>query len=431
MSTANESELEPPPATTTSQLAEIERRSQAASEMQACDEKASFDRVDDAPGGDPPFRSPDQRFVLYSISHARMPPIARDPTSPGLRFYAIMESRAECRAFAAEVAAADPSCSLLITDTHRWDIAVSGPDRLTDPHYKPAKIRRIAEAHALIRNKNTSEFRDNVASHRTGGKEGINEDSAVSEETREVRRVLHQSTWDAKVRDGHPAPTRLPASLSIEDQRYVVVAFMRDLSEEVVEGDEDPEPAFMVLAAFESESECNRYVRNVAADEIQDHDLDVVTMRKWIHPEAGGLSAEVSTVYRHRELTEIMTQHKKDASTVAQFKKEQTKLGNPVEIHDIGAEGEDQPKLVFEAELFGEDEAAASQAAWDGPVEAAEPTAPAVLTAPVEPAVPWTKARLRRLRADDIRAMCRAHGLDETGSKVVTVDRLWAEIGNQ
>jgi hypothetical protein len=459
-SVSAESSLPAPPATTTSQHAEIARRSQAAAELRACDEQAGFARVEDGIGPDPPFRSPAQRFVLYSISHVGMPPIAKDPTNPGIRLYGLMESRDECKRYAAEVNAADPTCSLLITDTHRWDIAVCAPDRLTDPDYKPAKLKRIAKAHAILRANTTSEFKSNVKARATGRENPVNEETAVSAETREVRRALHQATWDRTMSSGRQAPTRLPGTLAMEDQRYAVVCFMHDLSEKVVEGDDDPEPAFMVLAAFGTDAECNRYIRNVAADEIQDHDMDIVEMRRWLHPEQVGLSEAVSTEYRHKELTKIMNQHKKDGAMASTFKKEQEALGRPVTITDIGADAETSDKIVFEAELFGDQEAAASTSAWDKVVEAAlgektvaealgektvaealgektvaealgEKTVAeaALMPSLTLPALPETKAGLRRMRISDLRAHARAKSLETLGNKNVLVNRLWKEIG--
>lgn len=437
-----DSELPKPAATTTQAHAEIERRARAASELRACDEKATFDRVDDADGPDPPFRSPAQRYLLYSVSHAEMPPIAKDPTNPGIRVYGLMESRDDCRAYAKEVSAADPTCSLLITDTHRWDVLARSPDRLADPHYKPAKLRRLAQAHAELRASTTAEFRNNVDSHRTGGKDTKNEETMVSEETREVRRILHEATWEQTVATGRKARTRLPGTLAIEDQRFMVVAFMRDLSPEVVDGDDDPEPAFMVLAAFATEKECDRYVRNVAADQVQDHDMDIVEMRQWLHPEQMGLSERLSTIYRDKELTEIMSQHKKDATQVSRFKQEQAALGRPVDIKDIGADaeaavaGEASGGIEFQAELFGDDEAKASATAWDQMVDAAlDSGADAGADAPVEvevppelPPLPTTRAGLRRMRVGMLRDHLEAMGLSTEGSKNTLVDRLWAEI---
>ncbi len=457
--TLQQSELPLPPATTTSQHAEIERRARAANELCSCDEKSTFDRVD-GDGPDPPFRSADQRFLLYGVSHAGMPPIAKDPTNPGVRFFALLPTREECHDHAAEVQAVDPTCSLLITDTHRWDIAVREPARLTDPHYKEGKIRRIAEAHATLRASNTSEFRSNVKDHKTGGKETTNEETVVSDEMREVRRALHESRWEPLVKNGRRAKTRLPGTLVLDEQRFAVVSFMHDLSPEVVEGDDDPEPAFMVLAAFHSKDECRRYICNVAADHIEDHDMDVVDMCQWLHPETVGLSEQVSTVYRHKELTEIMSQHKKDACDVDRFKQEQEKMGRPVEIKDIGAEGEGQA-ITFEAELFGAAEAEASSSAWDQVVEAAlagdvaddvagddeaaiaaeaaalaneadeaaveadaaalalEADAAATLTP-----LPQTVAGLRRLRVGQLRELCEERGLEHSGNKHALVDRL-------
>ena len=367
-----------PPTTTTQQHEEIQRRADVASQMRGCDETASFDRVTEEPGDDPPFRQVDQQFVLFSLSHVAMPPIARDPTSPGIRFYGLFETRNDARAYAGEVAQADPTCSLLITPTHTWDVAAKSLDRHKDVVYKRQKHERIALAHATLRQAGAAEFRANVAQARTGSNDVPNEDSVVADEARAVRKALHETEWARKLQDGRRAPARLPGTLAIEGQRYMVVTFAKDVSPEVVAGDDDPEFAFMVLAAFDTEAQCNRYVRNVAAEVVQDHALDVVACRQWLHPEAVELEDNVGTVYRQKELTEVMQRKKQDVGEVARYKRDQERIGTPVVMTDIDVETPvDRPmptrlpvadsdpatgpaRITFEADLFGADEYAGS-----------------------------------------------------------------------
>ena len=350
--------MEVVPTTTTQQHEEIQRRADAAADLRGCDEHSSFERVTDADELDPPFQAADQRWVVYGLSHVGMPPIASDPSNPGVRIYGLLSSKQEALEYAAELGAADKTSCLLVGPTHDWEVAVKSVERARDPAYKASKKRRIAEAHALLRAASTAEFRSNVEAAKTGGHELATEDTVVSTAARERRRAERGDAFERLQRDGTQAGTRVPGAATIEGQRHAVCCFVKDVSPEVVAGDDDPEFCFMVLAAFDTKKECDRYVRNVAADRIQEHALDVVDLRRWLYPEHPDLEEKVSIVYRHKELTEVMQRKKADVGEVDRFKREQERIGRPVEIRDIPADpvSYEQPledRVPFAAELFG------------------------------------------------------------------------------
>lgn len=372
--------MEAVPGTSTQQQMEILRRQDAAAEVRGCDEQSSFDRVE-AIGEDPPFRAADHMWVLYSLSHVGMPPMAQDPSNPAVRFYGLFESHEDANEYATELHAADPACCILLSPTHQWMVAVKSSERHNDVEYKAGKLRRIAEAHAALRKASTAEFRANVDKGQTGGQDLPTEDTAVPDDARDRRRAQYDDTWAGLQQDGKKATNRLPGSLAIEGQRHAVCCFAKDVTPEVVAGEDDPEFAFMVLAAFDTEAECDRYIRNVAAERIQDQALDVITLRRWIFPEHPELEENVAVVYRHKELTEVMQRKKADVGEVERFKREQERLGRPVEIKDIGSkeaedaaaealapQGETTVRAV-EAELFGEEECAESRARHEGHVD--------------------------------------------------------------
>jgi hypothetical protein len=395
--------METVPSTTTQQQLEIMRRQDAAAHVRGCDEQSSFDRVEDQ-GEDPPFKASDQQWVLYSLSHVAMPPMARDPSNPAVRIYGLFESHEDANEYATELHVADPACCILLSTTHEWHVAAKSSERHSDLQYKSQKLQRIAKAHAELRVASTTEFRRNVDEGQTGGQDLPTEDTLVNENTRERRRAQHDDTWEELQRDGKKATNRLPGSLVIEGQRHAVCCFAKDVTPEVVSGEDDPEFAFMVLAAFDTESQCDRYVRNVAAERIQDQALDVITLRRWIFPEHPDLEENVAVVYRHKELTEVMQRKKADVGEVERFKREQERIGRPVEIKDIitettyeggdeetdevtGPTIEEVPDEVtepaqqalipqgettvheFEADLFGEEECKASHAQHDGHID--------------------------------------------------------------
>lgn len=345
-----------PTASLTPNIEEIDRRAAAASES-VDGRQATFDRVE-AAGADPPFELPDQKVVVYSVSHVGFPPIAKDPHNPAVRLYGLFETPEDARAYAGEVAAADPTCSVLLGAAHSWILAAKEPGRYVDAAYTRDKLERIAREHAALRARSTAEFEENRREQRTGGSELATEETIVPPAARETRTEKHARRLRELEEEGRRASLRLPGTLTVEGQAFAVVSFVKDITPEVQEGRDDPEFAMRVYAAFATEADADRYVRNVAADLVTDHALDVVAMRRWLYPEDNSLEDEVSVVYRQSELTNVMQRRAAEKGEVARFRASRAKEGDAVEITDIDPDNsidvwQTQQHLECEAALFG------------------------------------------------------------------------------
>ena len=113
-------------------------------------------------GDDPPLENPDQRWVLFSVSHEGMPPCALDRTRPALRVYGCFADQEGARQLAASVAAQDPDCCLQLDRTHKWVLACRTLPRLADATEVAAKTERLLGAHTAAQALRKGEFDDTV-----------------------------------------------------------------------------------------------------------------------------------------------------------------------------------------------------------------------------------------------------------------------------
>lgn len=108
---------------------------------------------------------------------------------------------------------------------------------------------------------------------------------------------------------------RLNRFAEVRNQRFAVVSVVQDY-----EGDGE-EPGFIVWAAFDSEEEALRYNKCVAAKELKDHDLAIVSMYEWVYPHLMN-SNSVEQMYRNEELNNIMRNARMSAKRVNDFQRE-------------------------------------------------------------------------------------------------------------
>ena len=105
---------------------------------------------------------------------------------------------------------------------------------------------------------------------------------------------------------------RLPVGAEVRDQRFAVVAFVRDDAT-------PPRFLFTVYGFFATEADCNRYVRNAAGEQVTDYDICVVSTCQWLFPQKVR-SEQIREVYRDDELNRIMGRQKKQPAEVKRYK---------------------------------------------------------------------------------------------------------------
>lgn len=271
-----------------------------------CDatESATFSRVE-SDGVDDPFISNEQLFVLYTLSQREFAPCPIDETSPAVCIYGVFCSEEDAVAHAAVVQQQHPTHSILIGRTHDWIVAHATMAHMQDGEYTRAHASRLIDAHYADRERHAREFQTNVQQKQTGS---VNAAAATEEEATQSQQP---TTREGPLRSS----SSISASCRVEDQRLVVVSFLRDDAT-------PPEFLFRVYACHDSEADADRYVRNVCGHHVRDFDIDVVKLCCWLFPQRMTSANARSEVYRDPELHAIMASHKRGPQEVEKFYKE-------------------------------------------------------------------------------------------------------------
>lgn len=314
--------------------AEIQRRANVARSGTAG--SSSFERAQGpGSGDDPPFRLPSQRWVLFSLSHVAMPPVAANPALPALRVYGCYEHREDALSHASCIAAEDAACCLMVSQTHEWVVAAKCAARATDAALCAAKVERLLRRYALSIEERRAEFEANRQQKLSTAGEAA---AAVPRLEDEIAKGCERGGLDEEEADPDAPPeiglaARAEAphdelaphllgkrrctgyvsrAAEVSGQSFMCASFVQD-SEEPGE----PEFLFRVYACFGTEAEADAYVRNVAANEVTDHDIDVVSLCQWIFPTDPNLNVRVE--YRSAELTRIMENNRKQPADVKRY----------------------------------------------------------------------------------------------------------------
>jgi hypothetical protein len=281
---------------------------------------ATFARVAGI-GDDPPLRDPDQRWVLFSVSHEGVPPCALDRMRPALRVYGCFPDQDEARRMADVVAAQDPDCCLQLNRTHEWILACRTLPRLGDAVEVAAKTERLLRAHLTAQALRKDEFDDKVRAMQDdhSGDRPLRETTESDDEdesgtTKAAKEVEADAEAPALPPGGRRALTALPACCDVSGQGVVAMSMVADTEEP-----EAPEFLFRVYGCFATEVDADRYVRNVASVEVTEFDVDVALTRKWLHLT---VPMDVKKEYRSTELTKIMDHHRAQPKRVEAFHRE-------------------------------------------------------------------------------------------------------------
>ena len=259
--------------------------------------RVKTDRLDD------PFESPDQKFVLFSLSHREFAPCPEDPSTPALCVYGTFEAYNEALEHARLVKSQHPEFSLLIDRTHKWIAAVATVARLAGADYVNGKTRAMLDEVEKQRERDDGEFRANVEARRAGEGSAA-EDGATDEHDGDA------------TEDGPANARRVHRSCAVPEQRVCVASFVCD--------PKDPEREFLfrVYAAYDGEERAEQYSMNVCADRVRDHNIDVIRTCTWAFPHRMLGKNVPKERYRHPELDAVMNAHKKAPQEVERFYRE-------------------------------------------------------------------------------------------------------------
>lgn len=288
--------------------AEIRRRQSAT-----CDagttvfNRIKSDKLDD------PFVHPEQRYVVFSLSHSEFAPRSTRADNPAVCLHGLFESVEESRAFAALVQQEHPSFSVLIDETHKWILAASSPERLTDATHVSTKREAMLGAHFSRLEKNKADFDENVKKRQTG----------------EVS-CAEQQDDDAHSSVASGLRHKVSGRSRVEGQSVICVSFIKD-------GGELPEFLFRVYSAHASEDDANQFVCNVCGDYVQDFDIDMVSTASWVFPQQMHGRLAKREVFRSDELNRVMQTHRNNPQEVAKFYRENPAYADsaqPAEVAD-------------------------------------------------------------------------------------------------
>lgn len=262
------------------------------------DEIEHFTRDADAP--DLPFHLPDQHWALVSMGTAVLAPRPVDSTNPSLRVYGTFATREEAREHAEDVRRVDDVCSLIAIRTHEWILMPQTEVSRDDPEENARRLQRRLETDAERRADEDADFRQSVLERRAAEEiAGIVEDEDEAHATAEAERILYKP------------PKRLRAGAEVRGQSHVALCAIRD----PVVG----ECAIQVLGAFETSSDADAWVRNIASKVIHQHNVHVIAACEWVYPNAERERA-AKTKYRNDELQRIMDAADRNHKSVKDYK---------------------------------------------------------------------------------------------------------------
>lgn len=289
---------------------EIQRRSSVAREGAASG--AAFARVEGV-GDDAPFYNQYQQWVLFSTSHTGMAPVSESPDRPALRIYGCFPDRESALDFADVIRSADASCNVQLNRTHTWVLACKNEERLQNAEYVAAKTERLVAQHLARIEAGHSAFKENVKRMQEDNTPIVGTDAGIPSDDEEE--IASPPSAPGAPRSGRRAPSMLPRYCELSGQSAACVCFVQDDP-----GCEEPEFLFNVLSCFGTDTEADRYVRNVAAQQVSDYDIDVISTISWVFPTVP--IENMKKEYRSTELTRIMECHRSQAGNVAEFRRQ-------------------------------------------------------------------------------------------------------------
>lgn len=273
---------------------EIERRVEAAKVEGRIDCADSYFPMSDEPCG-VPYAVPGQDWALVTFGTAVLAPRPVDPTRPAMRVYGAFATREEAREHAATVQAVDDSCSIIAVRMREWILMPQTEAARDDPQ----EATRIRDAHLAARQKsieaNRADFHDMV-------------------EAKSFREARPVECPDPELEEAealvYKPPRKMRSGAEVRGQSVVVMCVQRDSA--------GGECLVNVLGCFESTSDAECWVRDVASRTVTSEDILTAPTCEWLFP--NGAVRATSTKYRVGELQRIMDASARNASNVVSYK---------------------------------------------------------------------------------------------------------------
>lgn len=244
-----------------------------------------------------------QRFVLFTTSHVRMPPIASDPDRPGIRFYGLFPDQESAAEHAENLKML--GVNIQLHPVNSWCLMASCEEHLLDAEYSNNKIASLLHLQRQRHELAHKDVRENVSNARMG--DGVEK---APEQASESVRFAHKAT----LRDKKKTTGMSVFVQPFTGQRYIAVSFVSDPT-----CPDTPEPLFRVYGAFDSIQDAEKWIKARLVHYVFESDIDILSTCQWIFP----LSAYKELpceVYRNSELHAIMDYRRNAPEIVQNFK---------------------------------------------------------------------------------------------------------------
>ncbi len=255
-----------------------------------------FDKVDST-SKDLPFVDPKQRFFLFSTSHKEVPPVATDPSNPGVRIYGCYATQSDAVSSSRKIKEADPNVSLFLGRTHEWTLMCDSIKKMQDESYVSEKTSTLLKRQKVELSVREAKFKQHQEEMRANTSNETNQslESVKNEDLVVVEEEVVPRVEDLENR----TPTPIPTNILPPKQSFVCVSFVDDDKKT-----ETPELLFKVYMICETEAEAERYVKNVVTQKILDDDVFVFDVAEWVFPVTD--RKHVKRQYRDKRLNDLM-----------------------------------------------------------------------------------------------------------------------------
>ena len=144
--------------------AEIKRRSEICEQNDNNDK--TFSKVSDAELYT--FVNPDQKFIVFSLSHEKFYPQPENANNPAICIYGAFINREEAVEYAHYVNSCHPGISVLVDETHKWIVAAKNVENLQDKTFLENHTKRLLDDHLQKIDTNLKDFEKKKTGQKNG-----------------------------------------------------------------------------------------------------------------------------------------------------------------------------------------------------------------------------------------------------------------------
>ncbi len=256
----------------------------------------NFDRTGGS-GSKLPFKDPNNQFLVYSVSHKQVPPIATDPKNPAIRVYGTFPTRQTAQTYATKLQSVDPTCSILLSNLHDWVLVCDSLDKLQDQDYITEKSKLLLKRHHVENSVRHARFKQHQDELRNN--KALDEDTPVKIEQSALEKPEIEEIIEEILPNNLPV---LTADCMLANQSVICLSFIKDEPTS-----DNHEFMFYAYRACKDEDEAGNYVKDVASRKVDDHDIYVVETGQWVFPLSDAKHAP--KYYRDKRLHELMNRN--------------------------------------------------------------------------------------------------------------------------